>query len=187
MKLSALGNFYFGNLSFTNLNYEDCYKWYMKMSMSLHPENIYYNIFLFDSNCCSVTKSCLTLCDVINCSMPGLPIPHYRLELAYVHVHWVGDAIQPAHPLLPSSPFAFNLSQHQSLFQWISSSHQLAKVLELQPPMSIQGWFPLRLISLISCCPRGTQESSPAQDFKFINSYSTQTHPSNIHIYTWLL
>ena len=187
MKLSALGNFYFGNLSFTNLNYEDCYKWYMKMSMSLHPENIYYNIFLFDSNCCSVTMSCLTLCEVINCSTPGLPISHYHLELAYVHIHWVGDAIQPAHPLLPSSPSAFNLSQHQSLFQWISSSHQLAKVLELQPPMSIQGWFPLRLISLISCCPRGTQESSPAQDFKCINSYSTQTHPSNIHIYTWLL
>ena len=67
--------------------------------------------------CCrySVTKSCLTLCDSMDCSMPGSPVLHYLPEFAQIHVRWVGDAIQPSHPLLPPSPFAFNLSQHQSL------------------------------------------------------------------------
>ena len=80
----------------------------------------------------SVTQSCLTLCDTMNCSTPGLPVHRQLLEFTQIHVHWVGDAIQPSHPLLsPSSP-ALNLSQHQGLFQWISSSHQVAKVLEFQ-------------------------------------------------------
>ena len=67
-----------------------------------------------------------------DCSMPGLPVPRYLPEFAQVHVHWVSDIIQPSHPLLPSSSFLFNLSQHQGLFQWVSSSHQVAKVLGLQ-------------------------------------------------------
>ena len=62
----------------------------------------------------------------------GFPILRYLPEFAQTHVHWVGDAIQPSHPLSSPSPLAFNLSQHQGLFQWISSSHQVAKVLELQ-------------------------------------------------------
>ena len=71
-------------------------------------------------------------CDLMDCSMPGFPV-HYQLpELAQTHVHWVGDAIQPSHPLSPPSPPAFNLSQHQGLFQWVSSLHQVAKVLEFQ-------------------------------------------------------
>ena len=65
-------------------------------------------------------------------SMPGLPDPHYLLELVQVHVHWLHDVIQPSHPLLASSPFVFSLSQHQGLFQWVSCMHQVAKVLELQ-------------------------------------------------------
>ena len=80
----------------------------------------------------SVAQSCLTLCDPMDCSTPGLPV-HYQLtELTQTHVHWVGDAIQPSHPL--SSPFlpAFGLSQHQGLFQWVSSSQQVAKELEFQ-------------------------------------------------------
>ena len=81
--------------------------------------------------CCSVTKSCLTLCNPMDCSTPGLPVHHQLLELAQTHVHWVSDAIQPSHPLSSPSP-AFNLSQHQGLFQWVSSSHQVAKVMELQ-------------------------------------------------------
>ena len=60
--------------------------------------------------CCSVAKLCLTLCNPMDCSMPGSPVLHWILEFAQIHVHWVGDAIQPSHPLLPSSPFAFNLS-----------------------------------------------------------------------------
>ena len=63
---------------------------------------------------------------------PGFPVPHRLPQFAQVHDHWVGDAIQPFHPLWPSSPSAFNLSQHQGLFQWVSRSHQVAKVLALQ-------------------------------------------------------
>ena len=68
----------------------------------------------------------------MDCSTPGFPVLHYLLEFAQIHVHWVGDAIQPSHPLLPPFSPALNLSQHQSLFQWVSSSHQVAKVFELQ-------------------------------------------------------
>ena len=73
--------------------------------------------------------SCPTLCDPMDCSMPGSSVPHYLLEFAQAPVHWVSDAIQPPHPLLPSSPPALNLPQHQGLFQWVGSSHQVAKVL----------------------------------------------------------
>ena len=82
--------------------------------------------------CCSVTQSCLTLCNPIDCSTPGFPVLHYLPEFVQTHVHWAGDAIQPSHSLsLPSLP-TLNLSQHQGLFQWVGSSHQLAKVLEFQ-------------------------------------------------------
>ena len=95
----------------------------------------------------SVAKSCQTLCDPMDCSTPGLPVHHQLLELTQTHVHQVGDAIQPSHPLSsPSSP-AFNLSQHQGLFRWVSYSHQLAKVLEFQlqllSVLPIQDWFSL--------------------------------------------
>ena len=81
--------------------------------------------------CCSVAQSCLSLCDPMDCSTPGSPVLHCLPEFAHIHVHWVGNAIKPSHPLLPPS-FAFNLSQHQGLSQWVGSSHQVAKVLELQ-------------------------------------------------------
>ena len=80
----------------------------------------------------SVARSYLTLCDPVDCSMPGLPVHHQLLKLAQTHVHQVGDAIQPSHPLSSPSPPAFNLSQHQGLFQWVSSSHQVTTELELQ-------------------------------------------------------
>ena len=79
-----------------------------------------------------VAPSCLTLCDSVDCSMPGLPVHHQLPELAQTHVHWADDAIQPSHPLSSPSPLAFNLLQHQGLFQRVSSSHQVAKVLEFQ-------------------------------------------------------
>ena len=94
-----------------------------------------YFICLLRNNvacCCSVAQSCLTLCDPMDCNTPGFPVLLHLLEFAQTHVHWVGDAIQPSCPLLSPSPFAFNLSQHQGLFQWVSSSHQVAKVLEFQ-------------------------------------------------------
>ena len=70
------------------------------------------------------------------CSTPGFPVLHHLLELAQTHVHWVGDAIQPLHPLLSPSPSAFNLSQHQGLFQWVSSSHQVTKYWSLSLSIS---------------------------------------------------
>jgi len=82
--------------------------------------------------CCSVTQLSPTLCDLMDCSMSGFPVLHHLLELAQTHVHWVVNAIQPSHPLSSPSLPAFNLSQHQGLFQWVSSSHQVTKVLGLQ-------------------------------------------------------
>ena len=75
----------------------------------------------------SVAQSCPTLCDPMNHSTPGLPVHHQLPESTQTHVHWVGDAIQPSHPLSFPSPPALNLSQHQGLFKWVSSSHQVAK------------------------------------------------------------
>ena len=80
----------------------------------------------------SVAQLCPTLCNLMDCSMPGLPVHHQLPELAQTHVHRVGDAIQPSHPLSSPSPPAFNLSQHQGLFKWVSSSYQVAKLLEFQ-------------------------------------------------------
>ena len=82
--------------------------------------------------CCSVTKSCPTLCDPMDCSTLSFLVLHYLPEFAQTHACWVCDAIQRSHPLLHPSPPALNLSQHWGLFQWVSSSHQVAKVLELQ-------------------------------------------------------
>ena len=109
-----------------------------------HSSSSIYKIYTMDSNkkhtyrlmfisiqFSSVTQSCLTLCDPVDSSMPGLPVHHQLLELTQTHVHPVGDAIQPSHPLSSPSPPAFNLSQHQGLFRGVSSSHQVAKVLEL--------------------------------------------------------
>ena len=121
--------------------------------------------------CCSVAKSCPTLCDPINGSMPGFSVLHYLPEFTQTHVHWVRDAIQPSHPLLSPSPLVLNLSQHQSLFQWVGSSHQVAKVLELQH-RSVQWIF--RLISFridwLDLAVQGTLKSSPAAQFESINS-----------------
>ena len=78
----------------------------------------------------SVTQSCPTLCNPMDCSKPGFPVCHQLLELAQTHVHWVGEAIKPSHPLLSPDPPLFNLPQHQGLFQWVSSSHQVVKILE---------------------------------------------------------
>ena len=94
----------------------------------------------------SVSQLCPTLCDPMNSSMPGLPVHHQLLQLSQTHVHWVGDAIQRSHPLSsPSSP-AFNLSHYQGVFQWVRSSHQVAKLLELQLQHQPFQWI-FRLLS----------------------------------------
>ena len=119
--------------------------------------------------------SCVPLCNPMNCSTPGFPVHHQFPELAQTHVHQVSDAIQPSHPLSFLSPPAFNLSQQQSLFKWVSSSHQVAKVLELQLQyQSFQWIFRTDFLEdwLVGSpwIPRDSQESSPTPQFKSINS-----------------
>ena len=87
---------------------------------------------LFSVQFNSVAQSCPTLCDPMNCSTPGLPVHHQLPEFTQIHIHRVSDAIQPSHPLSSPSPPAPNPSQHQSLSQWVNSSHEVAKVLEFQ-------------------------------------------------------
>ena len=112
-------------------------------SNSMPPENkkylnntednyLIFNWGQFSVQFTSVAQSCLTLCDPMNRSTPGLPVHDQLPESTQAHVHWVGDAIQPSHPLPSPSPPAPNPSQHQGLFQWVNSSHGVAKVLEFQ-------------------------------------------------------
>ena len=124
----------------------------------------------------------------MECSTPGLPVRHQLPESTQTHVHLVGDTIQPSHPLSSPSPPAFNLSQHQGVFQGVSSLNQVAKVLEFQLQHQsfqwiFQDWFPLGLTALISCCPSDSQESFPTPQFKSISSsvlsllYGQLSHP----------
>ena len=82
--------------------------------------------------CCSVAQSCLILCNPMDCSTPGLPVPHHLPESVQDYVHCIGDAIQPTHPLTPSSPSALDLSQYQGFFQWVDCLHQMPKILDIQ-------------------------------------------------------
>ena len=117
-----------------------------------------------ENDCCSVAKSCLTLCNPKDCSTPGFPVHHQLLESTQTHVHWVSDAIQPSYPLLSPSLPALNLSQHQGLFpvsQFFSSGgHSIgvsasASVL----PMNIQDWFPFGLTGCYFLAVQGTLKS----------------------------
>ena len=90
----------------------------------------------------SITQSCLTVCDPMDRSTPGLPVHHQLPEFTQTHVHWVSDAIQPSHPLSSPSPPALSLSQHQGLFKRVSSSHQMAKALEFQLQHQSFQWSP---------------------------------------------
>ena len=104
----------------------------------------------------SIAQSCPTLCDLMNRSTPGLPVHHHFQESTQTPVHWVGEAIQPlSHPLSSPSPPAFNLAQHQGLFKWVSSSHQVAKNIGVSAsasilPINTQDWFPLGWTGWIS-------------------------------------
>ena len=107
--------------------------WYGRSGYREEPQVLDYIAYIGSSvQFSSVAQSCPTLCDTMNCSTPGLPVHHQLPEFTQTHVHWVSDAIEPSHPgLSPSSP-APNPSQHQSLFQWVNSLHEVAKVLEFQ-------------------------------------------------------
>ena len=123
----------------------------------------------------SVIQSCPTLCSPMNLSTPGLPVHHQLPEFTQTHVHRAGDAIQPSHPLSGPFPPAPNLSQHQGLFQWVSSSREVAKVLGVSASTSVlrmntQDWSPLVWLVGSPCSARDSQESSPTPQFKSINS-----------------
>ena len=111
----------------------------------------------------------------MDCRTPGLPVHHQLPEFTQTHVHWVSDAIQPSHPLPSPSPPTFNLSQHQGLFQWVSSSHQVAKGLEFQ--LQHQSFQRILRTDFLKdwlvgspCSPRDSQESSLTPQFKSIDS-----------------
>ena len=105
----------------------------------------------------SVAQLCLTLCNSMDCRTSGFPVHHELTEFTQTHVHWDDDAIQPS--LLSPSPPAFNLSQHQGLFKWVSSSHQVAKILVSASasvlPLNTQDWFPLGWTGLIYLLSKG--------------------------------
>ena len=118
--------------------------------------------------------SCLTLCVPMDCSTPDFLVHHQLPETTQTHVHWAGDAIQPSHPLSSPFPPTFNHSQHQGLFKWVSSLHQVAKVLEFQlQHQSFQWIFGTDLLQdwliWFPCRPRDSQESSTPQ-FRSISS-----------------
>ena len=142
----------------------------------------------YDNWLSSVAHFCPTLCKPIDCSMPGFPVQHQSPELAQTHVHRVSDAIQPSHPLSAPSPPASNPSQHQSLFQWVNTLHEMARVLECQLQHQSFQWTPrtdLLQNGLVGSpwSPRDSQESSPTPQFKSINSsvlrflHSPLSHP----------
>ena len=145
------------------------------------------NIYLNRNQFSSVTHSCQTLCNLMDCSMPGFPVHHHLPKFAQTHVHQVGDDIQPSHSLLSTSPpasifssirvfsFFFFFFLHQDLFQWVSSLHQVAKVMMLQlQHQSFQWIFRTDFLSdgLVGSphSQRDSQESSPIPQFRSINS-----------------
>ena len=130
----------------------------------------------------------------MDCSTPGFPVPHHLLKFAQVHFYCIGDAIQPSHPLTPSSS-PHNLSQHQGLFQWVSFSHQMTKILELQlQHQSFQSWSPLRLTGLISLLCKGLSgvfSSTTVQKhqfFRVLPSLWSRSHNIRDHnlLFVWM-
>ena len=130
----------------------------------------------------------------MDCSMPGLPVHHQLPEFTQIHVHWVSHAIQPFHPLSFPSPPAFNLSQNQDLFKWVSSSHQVAKVLVSAStsvlPMNIQDWFPLEWTGWIPWQSKGLSRVFPnttVQKHQFFSAQLSQLSHSYMTADTFLL
>ena len=103
-----------------------------RQSRTISFQEISFNYICRSDQIRSVAQLCPTLCDLMNCSTSGFHVHHQLPEFTQTHVHRVSDAIQPSHPLSSPSPLAPNPSQHQSLFQWVNSSHEVAKVLEFQ-------------------------------------------------------
>ena len=142
--------------------------------------------------CRWVGQLCLTLCNPFDCNTPGFPVPHRLLEFAQVHVHWISDAIQPSHPLLPSSSFAFNFPQHQGLFQWVNSSHfswpKDRSLNSSTSPSNEYSGLISRLTGLISMLFKGLSRvflSTTVRKDQFFGILPSLRSSSPIH--TWLL
>ena len=136
---------------------------------------LYIQIHVSSVQFSSLTQSCPTLCDPMECSMPGLPVRHQLPESTQTHVHRVNETIQPSPPLLSPFPPAFNLSQHQGLFKWVSSLHQVAKVLGLfsfniSPSKEHPGLISFRMDWLDLLAVQGTLKSLLQHQLKSINS-----------------
>ena len=145
--------------------------------------------FKFSYQLSSVAQSGPALCDPMECSTPGFPVLHH-LSVKRCYVHWVGDSIQPSHPLPSPFPPAFNFSQHQGLLMtWLfTSDGQSIKALASVFPKNIQDWFPLGLTGLISLQSKGLLRVFPSITVQKHQFFSTQPSSwSNSHIHTWLL
>ena len=159
----------------------------MRMWLPLEEENI----IVFSS--VQFSRSVVTLCDPMNRSTPGLPVHHQLPEFTQTHVHRVGDAIQLSHPLSSLSPPDPDPSQHESLFQWVNSSHEVAKVLGVSASASVlqintQDWSPLGWIGWISLQSKGLSRvfSNPTvQKHQFFGAQLFSQ--ANSHIHTWPL
>ena len=149
--------------------------------------------YLFNSvQFSSVAQSCPTLCDPMNRSKPGLPVHHHLLEFIQTHVHRVSDAIQPSHPLASPSPPVPNPSQHQSLFQWVNSSHEVARVLSFSfsiiPSKEYPGLISFRMDWLDLLAVQGTlkrllqHHSAKASILRCTSFFTVHSH-----IHTWPL
>ena len=137
----------------------------------------------------SVAQSCLTLCNPMNCSMPGLPVHHQLPEFTQIHVHWVGDAIQPSHPLSSPSPPTPNPSQHQSFpmsqhFAWGGQSIGVSASASILP-MNTQDWSPLGWTGWISLQSKGLSRvfsNNTVQKHQFFSAHLSSQSNSHIHI-----
>ena len=144
------------------------------------------------SSVSSVAQSCPTYCDPMDGNQPVLPVHHQLPEFAQTHIHWVSDAIQPSHLLSSPSPPIFNLSQHQGLFQWVSSLHQVTKNIGVSALASIlakniQEWFPLGWtggIPLLSKGLSGVLFNSTVQKHLFFGTQLLYS-PTLTSIYDW--
>ena len=148
-----------------------------------------YNLFMY--NISSVTQSCLTLWDPMNPSTPGLPVHHNLLEFTQTHIYWVGDAIQPSHPLQSPSPPAPNTSQHQSLFQTIQifawgGQSTRGSALASFLPKNTQDWSPLEWTGWISLQAKGLSRvfsNTTVQNHQFFGPQLSSQSNSHIHIW----
>ena len=137
------------------------------------------------------SQSCLNLCDPMDCSTPGLPVHHQLQEFTQTYVHWVSDAIQPSHPFSSTTLPAFNLSQHQGLFQWVSSSYQVAEVLSfsfsISPSNEYSGLISFRIDWFYLFAVQGTWDVSSTTVRRHQFFITQPFLLSSSHIHTWLL